>query len=106
MTTPLGPEQPGYGQPGYGQPGYGPPPPGWGPPQRGTNTLAIVALVAIFVFTPAAFVLGLIARKQIRETGEQGDGMALAAVIVGAISIVFTVLLIVFVVLAVASSGY
>jgi hypothetical protein len=92
---PSGYGQPGYGPPGYGAPGYGyPPQPGWGPPTRRTNTLAIIALVSVFVFAPAALVLGIIARNQIRETGEDGDGMALAAVICGAIAVAFSVILI------------
>jgi uncharacterized protein DUF4190 len=88
---------PGYAQPpGYGQPGYGPPPgygpAGYGPPPgyppvygRPTNTMAILALVMAFVFAPAGLVLGIVARKQIRQTGEDGDGLALAGIIVGGI---------------------
>jgi hypothetical protein len=53
--------------------------------------MAILALVFIFVFTPLALVFGLIARSQIKRTGEAGDGMALAGIIVGALSIVFLV---------------
>jgi len=81
--------QPGYGQPGYAPPGY--PPPGYGPPGyppvyvRPTNTMAILALVMAFVFAPAGLILGIVARKQIRETGEDGDGLALAGIIVGGI---------------------
>ncbi|GAA4739857.1 hypothetical protein GCM10023328_21180 [Modestobacter marinus] len=78
---------PGYGTPSYGPPGYGPPgygPPGYGPGwRRSTNQLAIVALVATFLLAPVGLVLGLVARGQIRRSGEQGDGLALAAVIVG-----------------------
>ena len=89
------PGSPGpYGQPGYAQPGYAPPgypPPGYGPPGyppvyvRPTNTMAILALVMAFVFAPAGLILGIVARKQIRETGEDGDGLALAGIIVGGI---------------------
>ena len=96
------PPPPGYG---YPPPGYGYPPPGWGPPSARTNTLAIVALVSIFVFTPAALVLGIIARNQIKQTGEGGSGMALAAIICGAVSVVFFVLVIAFVVIGVAVSS-
>ncbi|MGY1661649.1 DUF4190 domain-containing protein [Geodermatophilus sp. SYSU D00705] len=88
---------PGYGAPhGYGPPpAYGPPPgygapPGYGPPpglyRRPTNTMAILALVMAFVFAPAGLVLGVVARRQIRQTGEEGDGLALAGIIVGAIA--------------------
>jgi hypothetical protein len=50
---------------------------------RRTNLMAILSLVFAFVFSPAAIVVGHIARKQIRETGEDGDGLALAGLIVG-----------------------
>jgi hypothetical protein len=82
---------PGYGPPpGYGAPpGYGPPP-GYGMPpgsyRRPTNTLAILALVMAFVFAPAGLVLGVVARRQIRETGEEGEGLALAGIIIGSIA--------------------
>ena len=102
--------QPAHGQPGYGQPAYGPVPgypPGYGPPgyappgyplppyARPTNTMAILALVLAFVFAPAGLVLGIIARRQIRQTGEQGEGLALAGIIIGAIFCAFLVLVIV-----------
>ena len=86
--------QPGYTQPQYGPPAYAPPgypPPGYGPPGyppvyvRPTNTMAILALVMAFVFAPAGLILGIVARKQIRQTGEDGDGLALAGIIVGGI---------------------
>jgi len=80
---------PGYPPPGYGAPGY--PPPAWGRP---TNTMAIVALVMAFVFAPAGLILGIVARKQIRRTGEDGDGLALAGIIVGGIVTAIFVLII------------
>jgi hypothetical protein len=49
-----------------------------------TNTLAIVALVAAFFFAPAGIICGFIARSQIKVTKEQGDGLALAAILIGA----------------------
>ena len=48
--------------------------------------MAILAIVMAFVFAPAGLVLGIVARKQIRRTGEDGDGLALAGIIVGGIS--------------------
>jgi Domain of unknown function (DUF4190) len=74
--TPSGP--PGYGYPGYGYPQAAP-----------TNGLAIAALVCSLaglitcLSAPVGAILGHVARKQIRERGEQGDGMALAGIIVG-----------------------
>ena len=95
--------QPGYGPPGYGVPGYGPPP-GYGYP-RPTNTMAILALVMAFVFSPVGLVLGIVARRQIRQTGEQGDGLALASIIIGGIGTALAVLAFVFFFLALAAAG-
>jgi uncharacterized protein DUF4190 len=110
-TESAGQPTAGYGQqppPGYGQQqyGYGPMPgyaPGYGAPAYGprpTNTMAILALVLAFVFAPAGLVLGIMARKQIRQTGEEGDGLALAGMIVGGIFTAIFVLIIVFMIIA------
>ena len=76
---------PGYPPPGYSAPpGYGPPPGyAWRPP---TSQLAVLALVLTFVLPPAGLVCGLVARRQLRRTGEAGDGLTLAAIIIGGIS--------------------
>jgi hypothetical protein len=104
--------QPAYPQPQYGPPGYPPPgypPPGYGAPGyppvyvRPTNTMAILALVMAFVFAPAGLILGIVARKQIRETGEDGDGLALAGIIVGGIVTAIFVLFIVLWIVAFAA---
>jgi len=50
--------------------------------------LAVVAFVLAFVVSPAAIALGVIARGQIRRTGESGNGLATAGVVLGS---VFTV---------------
>ncbi|MEP6461913.1 MAG: DUF4190 domain-containing protein [Frankiaceae bacterium] len=90
---PGGPAQGGWGQPG----GYGPPVP------LGTNTMAILSLVFAFVFAPAAIVLGIVAKGQIRERNEGGSGLATAGIVLGA---VFTALfLLAFVGLAVGSTS-
>ncbi|MEJ7703928.1 MAG: DUF4190 domain-containing protein [Geodermatophilaceae bacterium] len=81
---PDGPPQPGYGQPPYGA-----------PPQRGTNALAILAIVFAFVFAPLGIVFGSMARNQIKNTGEEGSGLALAGIIVG--SIICAILLVYFI---------
>ncbi|MCV2490708.1 DUF4190 domain-containing protein [Geodermatophilus sp. YIM 151500] len=94
------PAAPGYGPPPYGAP-YGPPgyaDPAYGYPgpwRRPTNTKAILALVMAFVFAPVGLVLGVMARKEIRRTGEEGAGLALAGVIVGGIVTGFYALLVV-----------
>ena len=60
-----------------------------------TNVLAIVSLVAgiagltviPFLSSIVAVVTGHMARKEVRRTGEQGDGLALAGLITGYIGI-------------------
>ncbi|EEP73149.1 hypothetical protein MCAG_03476 [Micromonospora sp. ATCC 39149] len=108
---------PGYAPAGYPAPGY----PGYGyPPAQRTNGMAVAALVlalvgvASCITAPIGAILGHVARKQIRETGEGGAGMAQAAIIVGWILTGLLVLLITFyvvmIVLAITmdtgSSGY
>lgn len=57
--------------------------PGYPPPQPGLNTMAVLAVVFLAVFPPLSIVFGHIARKQIQETGEQGDSLATAGLIGG-----------------------
>ncbi len=118
--SPAGQPAGGYGQPAYGQPGYGPVPgypPGYGPPGYGppgyppayprpTNTMAILSLVLAFVFAPAGIVLGIIARKQVAQTGEQGEGLALAGIIVGGIFTAIWVIVIVLWIIALTAISH
>ncbi|HEY7274026.1 MAG TPA: DUF4190 domain-containing protein [Actinoplanes sp.] len=101
--------QPGYGQQGYQaygqQPGYGQPGYPYAPPAAGTNTMAILALVFAFVFAPAAIVLGHIAKKQIRQSGEQGGGLATAGLVLGYIFTGIMVLYCAGVIVAIAISA-
>src|ERR1700723_910856 len=85
------PGQPNYGPQQPYPPYQGPYPPYQGPypPALPTNGLAIASLVCgvgTFViglsFIPA-IICGHIARRQIRRTGEQGGGLALAGLILG-----------------------
>jgi hypothetical protein len=98
---PPGYGQPGYPpqQPGYGQPGY-PPPPGFGAPYgqppyaaQTTNTLAIVALVASFLCGLAGIIMGVIARSQIKQRGQKGEGLAVAAIVVGSLNILLGIVI-------------
>ncbi|MFC0528247.1 DUF4190 domain-containing protein [Phytohabitans kaempferiae] len=96
-SDPSWPSQAGQQDPGYpvsGQPipqGYAAPMyPGYPyPPSPPTNGLAIAALVcslaglATCISAPVGAILGHVARRQIRERGEGGDGLALAGIIVG-----------------------
>jgi Domain of unknown function (DUF4190) len=108
-------QQPGgYGQPGgYPQPGYQGVPTwtgGTGYPSTQTNGLAVAALicgVAQIMAGPLtgipAIILGHIARSRIRQTGEQGAGLALAGLILGYAGLVLFIILII-ALIAVASS--
>ncbi|HXB04109.1 MAG TPA: DUF4190 domain-containing protein [Candidatus Acidoferrum sp.] len=85
----------------------------------GTNTLAIVSLVAgigsffahiipgIGGFTVAliAIITGYMARHQIRQTGEKGMGMATAGMIIGAVHIALLVLLVIGLIFAIFVLG-
>jgi hypothetical protein len=102
----------GYPPPGGFPPpppsGY-PPPAGYGPPPSpyaygapyvdptATNGKAIGALVTSIAGIPLCFcvvpsivgiILGLVAMSETKKTGQNGHGMALAGVIVGAVSLV------------------
>ncbi|MCX4386867.1 DUF4190 domain-containing protein [Micromonospora peucetia] len=86
-----------YPPPGYpGYPGYG-----YAQPPK-TNGMAIAALVLALVgigsciTAPVGAILGHVAQKQIRQTGEGGEGMAKAAIIVGWILTGLLVLVILF----------
>lgn len=74
--------------PGSVPPGGHPPSgPGSYPPQN--NTLALVSLICslggliVGLAAPVGAILGHVALKQIRERGEQGEGMAKAGIIIG-----------------------
>ena len=120
MTSPppgWGYDPTSVGQPpAYGQPPPPPPPPyGWGydpaamanypppyggyPAPRGTNGLAIASLVCslaspLFCYFPSivGIVLGVIALNQLKQTGQDGRGLALAGIIVGAAVIALAVI--------------
>ncbi|MCI0156352.1 DUF4190 domain-containing protein [Leifsonia shinshuensis] len=98
------PAQPQYGapqpygtQPQYGgQPQYGAQPYGAQPgspypyayaPEPRTNVLAIISLVSAFFVSLAAVITGHIALAQIKRTGENGRGLALAGLIIGYVGI-------------------
>ncbi|KAA2264109.1 DUF4190 domain-containing protein [Solihabitans fulvus] len=58
--------------------------------------MAILALVFAFLAAPLGLVFGFIAKSQIKRTGEDGDGLATAGIIVGA---VFTALWVLFMII-------
>ncbi|TPG36134.1 DUF4190 domain-containing protein [Mycobacterium hodleri] len=119
----MGYQQPGYPQMGYPPPGM--PAPGY-PPQYaggygypydpyaqgrppGTNGKAIGALVTslaglVFCGLPSVvgLILGIIAMRETKRTGQEGHGMALAGVIVGALAVAGWLLYAVVIIFAIA----
>ena len=84
------------------------------PVQRPINSLAIVSLVAgiagyviphPFIAGLVAIVTGHMARRQIRQTGESGSGLALAGLILGYVHLVLSIILVGFVILALLGLG-
>ncbi|MDQ1609332.1 MAG: hypothetical protein QOE16_2064, partial [Microbacteriaceae bacterium] len=54
-----------------------------GKPAERTNPLAIASLIVVFFSSLIGLILGHVALSQIKRSGENGRGLALAAVIVG-----------------------
>lgn len=99
---PPPPQQP-YPQQGYYPQGY--PPPGYPPPgyypvvQRATNGLAVASLVLGILWlywlgSVLALIFGYVARKQIRERNQSGEGLATAGIVLGWIGVGTLVLVI------------
>ena len=115
----YGQQPPPYGQQPYGQPQYGPPQygqPGYGYPQRangkataalwtGIGSLVLAFCCGLGIVGVLPIVLGVKARSEIRASGgqQEGDGMALAGIITGAVAIVVSIAVIVVLVIAIAS---
>lgn len=96
----AGPGYPGQGYPvqpqyGYGGPHYPPGMPYPPPVPRPTDGMAIAALICGMVAGPVGLILGIIALGRIRRSGAQGRGMAVAGIVLGALSIVATAILVV-----------
>lgn len=129
------PPVPPYPSPTYPPGGYPPPPPGYPPPfpspyqgyggdpydpyrqtrPSGTNGQAIGALVASLVgllFCMCAIpsivgvVLGILAMNETKRTGQEGHGLALAAVIIGGIGLALAVVIWIASALSPSSSSY
>ena len=68
-----------------------------------TNGLAIASMVLGIVWvwwigSILALIFGFVARKQIRESGQRGDGMAIAGIVLGCVGVVTLILVIVLVI--------
>ena len=88
------PQFPQQGQPGQQFGGY--------PQKAKTNGLAIAALVCSFFCGILGIILGIVAIGQINKTNEGGKGLAIAGSAIGAVSILFTWMILG----ASAASGY
>lgn len=101
MSTPDGPQQPA--SPQYGeQTSYAP------AGQPGYNTMAIVGFILSFFISVVGVILGFVALSQIKKTGEQGRGLAIAAIIIGFAEILLGIILTIFfiaIAIAAANSG-
>ncbi len=108
-TPGVPPGQPPPGNPGaYGYPGY----PAY-PVQRPINGFAIASLVLgiLIIFTMGftgilSLIFGYIARKQIRERGEGGDGMAVAGIVLGWVAVGIWAIFLIFGIFGAVFSGF
>jgi len=107
--APAAPAAPAYGAPAapaapaYAAPAYS------APASSKTNVLAIVSLVSAFFISLVAVITGHIALSQIKKTGEQGRGLAIAGLIIGYVGLVVGLIWIVFAIIiagVAASQGY
>lgn len=87
----YGQQPPQYGEQPYGQQPFGQPP--YPQAKGGTSPLAIGALISAFLCSPLGILLGFVAKSQIRKTGQSGDGLATAAIIVGIVSLLLGIVL-------------
>jgi hypothetical protein len=80
------------------------------PPSASTNGMAIASLVCSLVGCGCGVgwilgvVFGIIALRQIKQTGQAGHGLALAGLIVGGIGIAFGVVYLIFIIIVAATS--
>ena len=84
MTTPAPPPPYGAYPPPYDPYGY--------PGPRPTNGLAIASLICAFLFAPLGIIFGHISLSQIKRTGEEGHGLAVAGLVISYLITVGTIL--------------
>lgn len=60
----------------------------------GTSIMAIVSLVLAFIIAPLGFIFGLVALSQIKKSGQDGKGIAIAGIVISVINILIGLLLI------------
>ena len=69
------------------------------PRPRATNGMAVASLVCAFVFAPLGIIFGHISLSQIKRTGEEGHGLAVAGLVISYLITVGTVIVLAAVVL-------
>jgi hypothetical protein len=126
MSYPPGapPPPPGYGPPGghAGGPqqgGAGDPHPGYpGPPPTNTKaTAALITGISTFLLSwccgagvlgAIAIVLGVKARAEIRDSqgAQEGDGIAIAGIVTGAVAVLVGLLVLVAIIAVIATGRY
>ena len=79
----------------YGYPGHPYPPYPYPYPAPRTNALAIASLVCAFLFAPLGIVFGHLSLSQIRRSGEDGRGLALAGLVIGYVVTIAAILAVV-----------
>lgn len=58
-----------------------------------TNVLSIVAIIGGFTINVVGIICGIIALRQIGNTGEKGRGLALTGIVAGSLSLILGVVL-------------
>lgn len=78
----------GQGYPPPGGQGYPPAGYGYGPPQKtGTNGFAIASLIMAFLCAPLGLIFGFVAKHQIKTSGQSGNGLATAGIVISILAI-------------------
>lgn len=108
-------QESGYSRPEYPSQGYqGPAYPTQGYPGQqyayppaapiaGTNGLAIASLIVSLVSCgPVGLILGIISLSQIKKSGQQGRGMAIAGIVIGAVTALLWIVAVIVIIVAAA----
>jgi hypothetical protein len=90
----------------FGAPPSSLPAPHYVGPNTRTNSTAIAAFVFAFLLWPVGIILGHVARRSVRRTGEGGGGLALAALIISYIWGAVLVLIVVAALAAPSAKGF
>ncbi|MDR2524119.1 MAG: DUF4190 domain-containing protein [Candidatus Nomurabacteria bacterium] len=69
---------------------------------KSTNTMAILGLIFAFIFPIVGLILSIVAKGQIKKTGEGGSGLATAGLI---ISIVWMAFIVIWMIVVIAAAG-